>query len=259
MALVLLALVWVWLVLPRLPRRDMGPFLGQDYAHRGLWNEACPENSLAAFRRAVQADYGIELDARLTADDEVVVFHDANLRRMCGAEGSVHTLTAAELAALRLSGTEEAIPTLKEVFAILGNQTPVILEIKPGPRLSELCRRILPLLRAHAGPVCVESFDPRALFWFRLHAPDILRGQLVVCPAVPFRWRDFLMASLIQNVLGRPDFIACSTDGRLTPAFRLLRWLGTPFAVWTVRTQEDHRRHQQRFALQIFEGFLPKR
>lgn len=259
MALVLLALVWVWLVLPRLPRRDMGPFLGKDYAHRGLWDEACPENSLAAFRRAVQAGYGVELDARLTADDEIVVFHDADLRRMCGAEGSVHTLTAAELAALRLSGTEEAIPTLKEVFAILGNQTPVILEIKSGPRLGELCRRVLPLIRAHAGPVCVESFDPRALCWFRLHAPDIRRGQLIACPAHPLRWRDILMSSLLQNVLGRPDFIACNANGRLNPALFLLRRLGTPFAFWTVRTRETYCRNQKRFALQIFEGFTPKR
>ncbi len=257
--LAVLALLWLWLILPRLPRRDMGAFLRRDYAHRGLWDKERPENSLSAFRRAVQAGYGVELDVRLTADGSPIVFHDASLMRMCGVEGSVHGLTAAELAALRLSGTEEAIPTLAEALAAMGAETPVILEIKPGPRLRTLCRRVLPLVKAYSGPLCVESFDPRALFWFRLHAPDIPRGQLIVCPARPFRLRDIIMSSLLQNVLGRPDFLSVSGEGRLNPAFRLLRRLGTPFAVWTVRTPEEHRRHQARFALQIFEGFSPKR
>ena len=259
MTLVLLVLLWLWLILPRLPRRDMRLFLGLDYAHRGLWDKEVPENSLSAFRRAARAGYGVELDIRPSADGEAMVFHDASLRRMCGMEGFVHELTAAELALLRLSGTKEAIPTLREALAALGGETPVILEFKAGPGLSELCRRVLPLMRAYPGPLCVESFDPRALFWFRLHAPDILRGQLVACPARPFRWRGFFMSSLLHNVLGRPDFIACDAEGRLNPAFRLLRRLGTPFAVWTVRSPEDRRRHQERFVLQIFEGFRPKR
>ena len=59
-ALALLAaayLFWVW---PRLPRRDMGPFLGHDYAHRGLWNTSFPENSLPAFHAAAEGGFGIE-------------------------------------------------------------------------------------------------------------------------------------------------------------------------------------------------------
>ncbi len=127
MTLVLLVLLWLWLILPRLPRRDMRLFLGLDYAHRGLWDKEVPENSLSAFRRAARAGYGVELDIRPSADGEAMVFHDASLRRMCGKEGFVHELTAAELALLRLSGTKEAIPTLREALAALGGETPVIL------------------------------------------------------------------------------------------------------------------------------------
>ena len=53
------------------------------YAHRGLYDNIsdAPENSLAAFQKAVDAGYGIELDVQMTADGKVVVVHDFNLKR----------------------------------------------------------------------------------------------------------------------------------------------------------------------------------
>ena len=55
-------------------------------AHRGLFENGSdhPENSLAAFKRAVEEDFGIELDVQLTKDDKLVVFHDGDLKRICG-------------------------------------------------------------------------------------------------------------------------------------------------------------------------------
>ncbi len=74
-------------------------------AHRGLWRTgAGPENSLAAFEAACRAGYGVELDVRLTADGEAVVFHDDALERMTASSGLVEERTADELAALRLLG-----------------------------------------------------------------------------------------------------------------------------------------------------------
>ena len=62
---------------------------GTLYAHRGLHGPGVPENSLPAFRAAAAAGYGAELDVHLTADGRLVVFHDGDLTRMCGVEGTV--------------------------------------------------------------------------------------------------------------------------------------------------------------------------
>ncbi len=79
---------------------------GRPIAHRGLWRPGLrPENSLAAFEAACAAGYGIELDARLTADGEVVVFHDDSLERLTAEGGLVEEHTAAALTAIPLLGS----------------------------------------------------------------------------------------------------------------------------------------------------------
>ena len=63
--------------------------MGRNYAHRGLHkiDKSIPENSLPAFEAAARIGYGVELDVHLTRDDELVVFHDDDLKRVCGVEG----------------------------------------------------------------------------------------------------------------------------------------------------------------------------
>lgn len=90
-------------------------------AHRGglfLW----PENSARAFREsALLPIEQAECDVHLTADDEVVVMHDATLDRMTDASGPVVARTASEIARMRVRGTAgEAPPTLADYLAILG-------------------------------------------------------------------------------------------------------------------------------------------
>lgn len=83
-------------------------------AHRGGAKEA-PENTLAAFGRAVRLGFShIETDVQLSADGEVVVFHDSDLRRVAGIEGRIRDRTWAELAGVRVGG--EPIPRLADVF-----------------------------------------------------------------------------------------------------------------------------------------------
>ncbi|MBQ7865592.1 MAG: glycerophosphodiester phosphodiesterase, partial [Clostridia bacterium] len=78
--------LYLFLIFPNLPRRDVRHLQGYDYAHRGLWNATLPENSMAAFRNAVAHGFGMELDVHLTKDDQLVVFHDDSLLRMCGVD-----------------------------------------------------------------------------------------------------------------------------------------------------------------------------
>ena len=235
-----------------------GPFYGRYFAHRGLHTTdgSAPENSLTAFRMAANVGYGVELDVHLTRDGEVAVFHDHDLLRMTGSAGSIEDRTYAELRELRLAGSGEQIPLLSEVLEILGGVGPVILELKPGSRLKELCAKVAEELAEYPGDVCVECFDPRVLFWFRRHAPEYLRGQL----AMPMghyegevsRPLAFLLSHGLLNFLGRPQFIAYEL-GPKPLTIRLAETLGAMRVCWTSRSLHDKKDNEA----VIFEHYRP--
>ena len=132
---VLLLLGLLWLLALCAKRRKSG-FFGLEsyhYAHRGLHDsrQGVPENSLSAFRLAVQAGYGAELDVHLSRDGRLVVMHDESLKRTAGVERNICDMTAQELDACRLEGTEEKIPYLEEVLPLFAGKTPLVVEIKP--------------------------------------------------------------------------------------------------------------------------------
>ena len=106
-AAVLLGLfaLYLFLIAPRMVNKpDRAPLMGVHYAHRGLFDNKtnAPENSLAAFKKAVAAGYGMEFDVQLSKDDIPVVFHDATLKRMCGVGGNVWDYTLKELQQMML-------------------------------------------------------------------------------------------------------------------------------------------------------------
>ena len=83
--LVIISLLYLIMIMPRMIRRpSRKPYLGVYYAHRGLHNNAseAPENSMAAFKKAVDAGYGIECDIQLSKDGVPVIFHDFTLARI---------------------------------------------------------------------------------------------------------------------------------------------------------------------------------
>lgn len=103
-------------------------------AHRGLFDNhsEAPENSLAAFRKAVDQGFGIELDVQLTKDGKLVVFHDFDLKRMCGIHKKLTELTYAELEQYSLKDSTEKIPLFSAVLDLIAGRTPLVVEIKVG-------------------------------------------------------------------------------------------------------------------------------
>lgn len=109
----------------------------QVIAHRG-YSEVYPENTLAAFAGAIDigADY-IELDVQMTADDVIVVFHDNNLKRITGQEGTVADYTYKQLSRMdagnwfQAAYAKEKIPTLQETLELIRDSgCNIYLELK---------------------------------------------------------------------------------------------------------------------------------
>ena len=244
------------------PEVTRNKFYGRNYAHRGLYkkDQSIPENSVAAFAAAADAGYGLELDIQLSSDDEVVVFHDDNLLRVCGIDKRVDELTLAELKKLSLFGTEHHIPTLTEVFDVVNGRVPIIVEVKTGRRNSELCVNAYALLKEYKGDFCVESFHPGILGWFRNNAKEIFRGQLSAS-AKSFRalskLQAFLLSNLFTNVTTRPQFIAYRVDEE-TAIVKFVYAIGAMRIAWTVDDTMDATAFEDKYDAIIFEHYLPQ-
>ena len=237
---------------------------GWDYAHRGLYDNehGIPENSMAAFRRAVDKGYGIELDVLLTADNQLVVFHDDTLTRMCGMNKKISSFLYSDLMQLRLLGTEEGIPLFKDVLELIDGKVPLIIELKvDGSNQNLLCPLVWQLLSRYKGDYCIESFHPFVLQWFKRHEPQVVRGQLSCnffkenphCDIVLF-----LMSNLMTNFFTHPDFIAYKYLDLDNPAVIYNRKLfHIMTVVWTIPGKPTYDRFKNKVDVMIFEGFEP--
>lgn len=239
-------------------------FSGVRFAHRGLHQKpTVPENSLAAFAAAKQHGFGIELDVHLTADGEVVVIHDSNLVRTTGVDAVVESMTLSQLNGICLEESSEKIPTLREVLEQIDGAIPLLIELKIYKRnVDALCSHVVDVLKDYQGAYCIESFDPRAVLWFKQRKPDVVRGQLTqnfirkgenLNPVL--RW---FLTTQMMNLLTRPDFLAVRfEDRRMMPITLPKTVWKMPIFVWTITSNTDATQAENEDSSIIFEQFIP--
>ncbi len=178
-------------------------------AHRGASADV-PENTIAAFKEALnQRADAIEIDVRLTADSQLVVIHDSNVKRTTNGSGNVAELTLHDMRNLdagswfspKFSG--EKIPTLKEVLSILDSTTLLIIEIKS--ELEGIEQKVINEVDA-AGKrkqILLKSFYPDVIKTFQRLAPDIPRVYVF---AFHIPWLNFTFGTRprFENVFETP-------------------------------------------------------
>ena len=227
------------------------------FAHRGLWNKDYPENSLAAFKNAIENGYGIELDVNTIEDGTPVVFHDSKMSRMTGKDRYIQNLPKEELENITLLDSEEKIPTLEEVLKLVKGKVPLLIEIKNQEKVGPLERRVLDLLKNYKGEYAIQSFNPYTLRWFYEHAPKIWRGQLTSY----FKGQKLsIFKKLILRKLGMRKFTGqnfVSYDIANLPN-RFTKKLEVPLLSWTIKNQDSYYKALQYSDNVIFEGFEPK-
>ena len=220
----------------------------QPFAHRGDHFEVMhPENSLPAFRSAVQAGRGVELDVHLSSDGQIVVIHDDTLLRTTGDPRPVSDVPFAEIRALRLEGTAEQIPTLSEALGVVGGRVPVLVEIKNNGTAGPLEDAVVRELRAYRGPAAVTSFDPLSLGRVAKLAPEIPRGQisgLFTNSALP-AYQLFVLQHLMLNFWSRPDFIVDELAAVPSWDTSAQRMMGRKLVVYAPATIPDAQRATQ--------------
>lgn len=208
-------------------------------AHRGLHtcDNIVPENSLAAFENAISNNYSIELDIQLSKDNEIVVFHDFDLKRLCNIPENVNELNLSELKELHLANSKEKIPTLAEVLDFVDNKVPLLIEIKNETTSNILERKLNDLLRTYKGRFAIQSFNPNSLNWFYKNNKEIIRGQLSYSfydEELSFV-KKFLLKNMYYNFLSHPHFIAYGIEDLPNSRVKKIR-KKMPVLSWTINS-----------------------
>lgn len=228
-------------------------------AHRGLFDQAqyIPENSLRAFELAVEMGFAIELDVQLTIDDEVVVFHDRNLKRMTGMDKNIDECSLQFIKELTLScgigegGSKQTnmwdqnvvhrIPALKEVLCLVNGKVPLVIEIKDEGFSGRLEHHLMNILETYKGEYAIEAFNPYVVWWLRRHVPQVKRGQLAGrdYPGIHSPIKKFLLRNMVFHIFTRPDFVAYQIQGINRKLSTKLKKKGVYILTWTIRDQAE--------------------
>lgn len=223
-------------------------------SHRGLHdgNDNLPENSLSAFQNAIDKNYAIELDIHQLKDGNLAVFHDNTLKRVCGEDVKISSLTTEDLKKYKLFDTDETIPTLDEVLEKVNGKVPLLIEIKSFDLNGKLESKLYEKLQKYKGEYAIESFNPYTLNWFKKNAPEVLRGQLIFDIEKVLGFGNFLSEFLINSKLTMPHFIATEAS-----AVHKIDKGDKPMLTWTVKTKEQYDKVIKYCDNTIFERFNP--
>jgi len=234
-------------------------------AHRGLHGNGIVENSLSAAAAAVAANYAIEVDLQLSKDGEVVVFHDETLDRLTNQQGDVVARSAAELKAIKLKDTNDTIPALAELLALVAGKVPLVLELKSSwDGDTVLAKKVAEQLLNYEGPVVVMSFDPDLVAALKNYAPGLPRGIVAERRYLHPYWK-FLSAGkkqylglLLHILRTKPHFVAYAQFDLPAVAPLIARYVfGMPLLSWTVRTEKERTRVSKWVNQIIFEHIRP--
>lgn len=232
-------------------------FLKENYiAHRGLYdNKEIFENTLSAFIKAMNKKYIIELDVHLTKDNELVVFHDNNLERLTGINKHIRDLDYEEIRKIKLKNGSK-IPKLDEVFDIIDNRVPILIEIKSENNIGTLEPILAEKIKNYKGRVAIQSFSSKSIMWFKRNEPDIIRGILIASLGdinIKKIYRSSDRSIVVKSRL-RVDFVSLGIGSSI----RRVERLNKKYMIigWTVRDEETFERINPYYDNLICENIL---
>jgi len=202
-------------------------------AHRGS-SLSAPENSISSIKKAIEekADY-VEVDVMTTKDNEVVLFHDSNLKRIDGTNRVIGNMTLEEVKAVdngsyfSLKFKDEKIPTLKEVFDLAKDNIKLNIELKPMKNNDTLPKEVAKLITEYnmEDEVVVSSLDYDTLQEFKKYNPIVDIGYILTLGV-----GDFTKLNV--------DFIAVEYQMLKKELIYAMHALGKEVHVWTINDSE---------------------
>lgn len=226
-------------------------------AHRGYHNnkKGIPENSVLAFKKAIDNKYLIELDVRLTKDKKLVVFHDGNLKRVCGVNKRVKDLTYRELLKYNLFDTTLKVPLFSDVIKLVNGKVPILIETKYHNRYGVLEKILINELSNYKGLYAIQSFYPMSLLWLKRNTKDIPIGLLSSNFKNDLnRLKSIIGKTLILDLFFKTDFISYDVKG-LPNNYLSYKRDKKKIVIWTIKNKKDYDLARQYTDSLICENF----
>lgn len=224
-------------------------------SHRGIHdNQTVYENTLQAIKKAQDKNYIIEIDVRITKDNQIVVFHDSNTKRITGIDKIVEESTYQELNDQNIIH----IPLLEEVLDLVSGKVPLLIEIKQPNKVGTLETKLMNTLMNYQGTYAIQSFNPKVLYWFKKHYPNILRGQLSYSfknKKIP-AYQKFILKNMLFNSVTKPHFISYKYNELSFNKIKYYQAKGLKVLGWTITNKEDYNYYKQIYDNLICEKFL---
>ncbi|GMQ61030.1 glycerophosphodiester phosphodiesterase family protein [Vallitalea maricola] len=228
-------------------------------AHRGYHNSRYPENSMGAFKRAIDHGFSIELDIHILLDGEIVVYHDDNLKRVTGVDKDIEKCTYEEIKNLKLLDSNETIPLFKDVLDEVNGKVGIMIEFKNGGKAGCLEEKTYKMLKNYKGRFIIQSFNPFSVAWFHKNAPEIIRGQL------SGNFKDdnlsllakIILRNCLLNFLSKPDFVNYDINYLHKLPIKILKRRGKFIFGWTARNKTEYDNALNKCKNAVFEDFNP--
>ncbi|MDZ7819148.1 MAG: glycerophosphodiester phosphodiesterase family protein [Aliarcobacter sp.] len=232
----------------------MNLFENRYIAHRGLHNSRLiPENSLLAFEKAVKKNYSIELDITISKDNQIVVFHDENLYRLCGFKENIEEMNYAFLKELKLYETNEKIPLFKEVLNLVDGKITLVIEIKKHKNIGLLENILIDLLKNYKGKYLICSFEKDILFWFKKNKPNLKKG--LIFESNPKKFKKYNKTLFLYKYYKtKPDFISLDYKLLHSSIYDFCKKKALQISSWTIRDEENYEKIKTKVDAIIFEN-----
>lgn len=201
-------------------------------AHRGIHNEAIPENSMKAFSLALKKNIPIEFDVHILKDKNIVVFHDDNLKRMTNKDKFIKECTYEEIKDLKLKNTDEKIPLLKDVLKLVDGKVLLDIELKMDVTDHSLEDGLIEILKDYNGEVILKSFDYRKVKYLKKHT-NYKIGLLIKRMS---GFKDFIIRNINFNILIKPDFLACNKNMLDCKSVKTFK---KDIYIWTIKNKDE--------------------
>lgn len=226
-------------------------------AHRGLHNKemGVEENSPSAFQLAIDAGLNIEMDIRITKDEQLIVFHDGDGKRMLKIEENIENLTLTDILTANIGSSQDKVMTFREFLEMVSGNVGLIIEIKATSKNDRVCQLCSETLDGYSGNFSICSFRPEIVRWFAKNRKHFIRGQLIenILTDKRYTW----IVRILQTFNGfaflvRPNFL--SVEYRHARFFTWIRMFGGILSVWTIRDQKSMDKYRQKADAIIFEN-----
>ena len=231
-------------------------FKNRFIAHRGLHkNKIIPENSMLAFKAAIEKNYAIEFDINITKDNQIVVFHDDDLNRLCNKKENIEDVSYDFLKDLNLYESNEKIPLLKELLDEVAGKIPLIIEIKKHKNIGLLENILLEMLKEYKGEYFICSFEKDILFWLEKNKPKERRG--LIFGSLPIKFKKYeKIAFLYKYFKSKADFISLEDKLIDSSIYDFCKKKDLEVIVWTIKDKKSFQNIDKKVSAVIFENFI---